>query len=464
METPHDRDLWSDGFEDVLVDLLYEDTLMDRLRGGRITTADNVRLAERLSAIGPNKFNCDQVKGKIALLKRRQREFTDLMKQTGLGWDQERKAPVASEEYWANAISVRSSWKHYKTHGCPKYEQLCAIFGCSVATGTMGRASTDPAPDSDDERLLEEDMLTCGQPVTDQEHPPSPSGVPLHSSTPFSASYASGSRRRQRTLLTFQNAALQQQMIIVCVPACVESLLLRSTQAAALMDHDSSFAETPSIGTNSEMDDSCSSMTHNSEADQFMLTYPSSGDEAAMQEKCLGALDDTMISAAAPARLSNAYRNRYNRIAQKVLCLCEFVMKFTFVYTGWEGTAHDARVFPDALSRARNGFPCPDPRYYYLVDSAFPCIEKFMTPYPRERQRMIVTACCTLHNLIKTVTPNDEFIQHALGLQLNGESMPGGEDVSSTEEVADMSHESARAMAAQRDGIMIPLWENWNGG
>ncbi|XP_041026902.1 uncharacterized protein LOC121267091 [Juglans microcarpa x Juglans regia] len=204
IETPRDRDLWSDGFEDVLVDLLYQDTLMDRLRGGRITTADNLRLAERLSAIGPKKFNCDQVKGKIGRLKRRQREFTDLMKQTGLGWDPERKAPVASEEHWANAIRVRSSWKHYKTHGCPKYELLCAIFGCSVATGTMGRASTDPAPDSDDERFLQKEMQNPGQPVIDQE--------PLHSHRPFSASYASGSRRRQRGGPPFQNDALQQQM------------------------------------------------------------------------------------------------------------------------------------------------------------------------------------------------------------------------------------------------------------
>ncbi|XP_041011364.1 uncharacterized protein LOC121255150 [Juglans microcarpa x Juglans regia] len=234
--------------------------------------------------------------------------------------------------------------------------------------------------------------------------------------------------------------------------------------------------------------------------------------------KCLGALDGTMISAAAPAHLSNAYRNRYNRIAQNVLCLCGFDMKFTFVYTGWEGIAHDAQVFLDALSRARNGFPWPDPEYYYLVDSTCPCIEKFMPPYPRERyhisarygarqfrgykdyfnfrhsslrnviertfallknrfhileampryrlnrQGMIVTACCTVHDLIKTVTLNVKFIQHALGLQFNGENMPGGEDVGSTEEVVDMSHESAGAMAAQRDGIAIPMWENRNGG
>ncbi|XP_035544597.1 uncharacterized protein LOC118347990 [Juglans regia] len=230
-------------------------------------------------------------------------------------------------------------------------------------------------------------------------------------------------------------------------------------------------------------------------------------------EKCLGSMDGTMINARAPSRLSNAYRNHHGQIAQNVLCLCDFNMKFQYVYTGWEGTAHDARVFLDALSRRRNQFPWPPEGYYYLVDSAFPCIEKFMPPYPRERyhrsdrysgrqfrgykdyfnfrhsslrniiertfallknrfqilsampryrptrQGMLVTACCTLHNLIKTVTPNDEFIQAALELQFSQEKMTGADnDAGDTSEVVDMSHESASAMIAQRDGIAIPMW------
>ncbi|XP_040986376.1 uncharacterized protein LOC121234496 [Juglans microcarpa x Juglans regia] len=98
-------------------------------------------------------------------------------------------------------------------------------------------------------------------------------------------------------------------------------------------------------------------------------------------EKYLGAMDDTMIDVAAPSRLSNAYRNHRGRIAQNVLCLCDFDMKFTYVYTSWEGTSHDARIFLDALKRRQNQFSLPPQGYYYLVNSAFPCIEKFMPPY-----------------------------------------------------------------------------------
>ncbi|KAF5466006.1 hypothetical protein F2P56_015965 [Juglans regia] len=209
IDSTRDGTLWADGFEDLLIEMLFEDIVMDRLRGGRITNGDHVRLAEKLSTVGPRNFNSDQVKGKIARLKRRQREFTDLLKQTGLGWDSERKAPIASEEHWVNALRVRPSWKHFKTMGCPKYEQLCSIFGCSVATGTMHRASTDPTPDSDDERLLDEIMQNRGRPVTD--HDAGPSNNPHVPPRPFSASYASSSCTRQQKW-PIQEPAIQVQM------------------------------------------------------------------------------------------------------------------------------------------------------------------------------------------------------------------------------------------------------------
>lgn len=41
-----DRLLWDEGMEDLLVDILYEDPIQNRLKGGRITHSDHVRLAE----------------------------------------------------------------------------------------------------------------------------------------------------------------------------------------------------------------------------------------------------------------------------------------------------------------------------------------------------------------------------------------------------------------------------------
>ncbi|XP_040996112.1 uncharacterized protein LOC121242291 [Juglans microcarpa x Juglans regia] len=47
---------------------------------------------------------------------------------------------------------------------------------------------------------------------------------------------------------------------------------------------------------------------------------------------CHGAMEGIMIDRAVPASVANAYINRYHRVAQNVLCVCDFDMKVTFVY------------------------------------------------------------------------------------------------------------------------------------
>lgn len=76
-------------------------------------------------------------------------------------------------------------------------------------------------------------------------------------------------------------------------------------------------------------------------------------------EGCIGAIDGTMINAVVPSEVREAFRNRHGQIAQNVLSVCDLDMKFTFVYTGWEGSAHDARIFLDALRQVDNHFPWP---------------------------------------------------------------------------------------------------------
>ena len=73
--------------------------------------------------------------------------------------------------------------------------------------------------------------------------------------------------------------------------------------------------------------------------------------------KCIGAIDGTHISAWAPTHKQNSYWDRKVQVNQNIICVCSFDMMFTFVYTGWEGTTNDSRVFLDAVGRQENGFP-----------------------------------------------------------------------------------------------------------
>ncbi|KAK2656264.1 hypothetical protein Ddye_009316 [Dipteronia dyeriana] len=52
--------------------------------------------------------------------------------------------------------------------------------------------------------------------------------------------------------------------------------------------------------------------------------------------------------------------DRKVQVTQNIICACSFDMMFTFVFTGWEGTANDSRVFSDAIGRQENGFPHPN--------------------------------------------------------------------------------------------------------
>ena len=53
-----------------------------------------------------------------------------------------------------------------------------------------------------------------------------------------------------------------------------------------------------------------------------------------------------------------AYTNRHGVQSQNVLAVCDHDMRFVYVYAGWEGSAHDARVLDGALT-GPNHFPMP---------------------------------------------------------------------------------------------------------
>ncbi|XP_073298704.1 uncharacterized protein [Primulina huaijiensis] len=98
---------------------------------------------------------------------------------------------------------------------------------------------------------------------------------------------------------------------------------------------------------------------------------------------CLGALDRTLVSVHVPAREKAKYRTRKGTIAVNVLGVCDRNMNFVYALTGWEGSAADARVLKDALTRD-DLFKVPR-GCYYLCDNGYANVEGFLTPYRRVR-------------------------------------------------------------------------------
>jgi hypothetical protein len=79
-------------------------------------------------------------------------------------------------------------------------------------------------------------------------------------------------------------------------------------------------------------------------------------------QDCIGAIDGTHVTARVPKSQSAAYRGRKHYTRQNVLVVVDFDLKFTYVLAGWGGSAHDASILTDSLSR---------PDVIYLLDGKF---------------------------------------------------------------------------------------------
>ncbi|XP_021851740.1 uncharacterized protein [Spinacia oleracea] len=99
----------------------------------------------------------------------------------------------------------------------------------------------------------------------------------------------------------------------------------------------------------------------------------------------IGCIDGTHIEACIPEALQMPYRGRKGIPTFNVLAVCDFDMCFTFVSAGWEGSAHDTRVFLNAIQNPAFKFPKAPEGKYYLADKGYPDRKGYLIPYPKTR-------------------------------------------------------------------------------
>lgn len=56
--------------------------------------------------------------------------------------------------------------------------------------------------------------------------------------------------------------------------------------------------------------------------------------------------------------LADKFRGRKRDTTWNIMAACDFDLKFTYMLSGWEGSAHDARVLSNA-TEPHNNFPFP---------------------------------------------------------------------------------------------------------
>ncbi|XP_031282515.1 protein ALP1-like [Pistacia vera] len=223
-------------------------------------------------------------------------------------------------------------------------------------------------------------------------------------------------------------------------------------------------------------------------------------------KNCLGALDGTYIKVHVPAADIPRYQSRKSEIATNVLGVCTPDMQFIYVLARWEGSVADGRVLRDAITR-RNGLKVPQ-GHYYLCDAGYTNGEGFLAPYRGQRYHLsdwrqghqpaspqeffnmkhsqarnciercfvilkarwgilkdtsyylvktqcrIITACCLLHNFIRSELPIDP-VKAELQEEVNDE----GEEDDEGELIRHV--EPSPAWTAFRDNLEAEMFNTW---
>ena len=66
-------------------------------------------------------------------------------------------------------------------------------------------------------------------------------------------------------------------------------------------------------------------------------------------QDCVGAIDGTHVCASVPPKIQGMFHGCKDGITRNVLAVISFDLKFTYVLTGQEDSAHDSRVLNDAF-------------------------------------------------------------------------------------------------------------------
>uniref|UniRef100_A0A1S4CW74 DDE Tnp4 domain-containing protein n=1 Tax=Nicotiana tabacum TaxID=4097 RepID=A0A1S4CW74_TOBAC len=169
---------------------------------------------------------------------------------------------------------------------------------------------------------------------------------------------------------------------------------------------------------------------------------------------CIGAIDGTHIRVKVSQCEALRYRGRKDYPTQNVLAACTFDLKFTYVLASWEGTASDSRIMKEALNR-QDPLKLPEGAFGVLK-KRFPIISSSTEPsYSVETKKLIIFACCILHNYLRGAYPNDELLA-----QVDAE-LVNDNDAHDEPPNPWQSNEEFRRGELIRDGIAANMWANY---
>ncbi|KAK9192711.1 hypothetical protein WN944_003404 [Citrus x changshan-huyou] len=176
-------------------------------------------------------------------------------------------------------------------------------------------------------------------------------------------------------------------------------------------------------------------------------------------QDCIGATNVTHIFASLPVDEQIPYIGRKCIPTQNIMAACDFHMLFIFVWPGWEGTAHDTRIFLKTLKNDDVKFPKPaNGKFFtFIIERTFGVwkarwkVLQHMTNFKFDKQVAVVATSMALHN----------FIRREVNTDLEFESYEGKEDYIPDDEESsiniNINENEASEMGVVRENIAREL-------
>lgn len=149
-----DEKKWPPHVEHIFIEIMLEEQLKGNMPSGVFKGSTWASITAELNRRTEKDFVFKQVQQKHNRLRLKQRKWSQLLRHTGLGWDEQTQIVTCSDEANCGAANLRKQ-------GCPDYPSLQQLFATSTVTGNLQISSNTPPLNSDEECALEEELANA---------------------------------------------------------------------------------------------------------------------------------------------------------------------------------------------------------------------------------------------------------------------------------------------------------------
>ncbi|KAG8477249.1 hypothetical protein CXB51_030321 [Gossypium anomalum] len=416
--------MWDKRLTEIFCDICIKEILKGNRPGTHFTKDGWLKIMTNFEKETGKGFSQRQLKNRWDALKKEWKAWKKLKgEDTSLGWNPIKRTVDASDDWWESRLKVVPEAKKFRTSGIdPEFEgKLDQMFMGIVATGDKAWAPSSGTlrcdifedvnteiPEENKEENVRNDVRILNDVHVSNDVQIDGNGQKRKNPEISSSHFKTGRKKSSKQI--GGAARLSSQIEKLCNAA--DNMSQATSSLTPVMDpygipqavkvlesmscNDPNFTvigKVMSIVENYRSDDSDDErekkkILQRMECFNRLFVIASSSVQLYYEKIAIGAIDGTHIAAILPPNEQIPYIGRKCIPTQNVMAVCDFNMCFTFVMAGWEGSAHDTRIFLDAIRDPKYKFPHPPNGKYYLVDSGYPQMKSYLGPYRGQRYHL----------------------------------------------------------------------------